>query len=286
LAGPADDVVLRTVPCLFDIGISSDLVDTSRLRIAPSAARVTVAEGLVPRLHLTAADDLVGDDFVYRREEERYLLRWHDAAFAVATDRVDIDAEDPRAAIEVYLIPVWSFVLAIHRRASLHGSVVARGGRAVAILGDSGAGKSTIAARAVAAGWDLVADDLVAWQTSGEVSAGSGYVRLLGDAAPDAGTDDTADAGGKIRLPASLARSATLAGVIVMEPRFDRLVRLSGVAALDAVLANRYIPFALDAEHRKRDLDSVTGIVRSVPVYGAPPRSLTVANLERVLDGS
>jgi hypothetical protein len=41
----------------------------------------------------------------------------------------------------------------------LHGSAVARQGRAVAIVGESGAGKSTLAARLVHRGFDIMADD-------------------------------------------------------------------------------------------------------------------------------
>src|SRR5205823_1032857 len=43
---------------------------------------------------------------------------------------------------------------------SLHASVVARDGAAVACVGSSGAGKSTIAARLCSQGWELLADDI------------------------------------------------------------------------------------------------------------------------------
>lgn len=54
--------------------------------------------------------------------------------------------------------------LLLHQRGLLvvHASVVARGGQAVAFLGNNGGGKSTIAAALYAKGYDVVADDVAA----------------------------------------------------------------------------------------------------------------------------
>ncbi|KRB90050.1 hypothetical protein ASE22_14110 [Sphingomonas sp. Root720] len=60
--------------------------------------------------------------------------------------------------------------LLLHRRGvtCLHGSVVSVNGRTIALLGDSGAGKSTAAAALVAAGGTLVSDDIAALLASGD----------------------------------------------------------------------------------------------------------------------
>ena len=57
-----------------------------------------------------------------------------------------------------------ALALLLHQRGLLimHGSVVARGDKAIAILGKNGWGKSTIAAALCAKGYDLVADDVTA----------------------------------------------------------------------------------------------------------------------------
>lgn len=63
----------------------------------------------------------------------------------------------------------------------LHGSVVLVGGRAIALLGDSGAGKSTAAAALVANGGTLISDDIAALRPEGEkftVAWGCANVRL------------------------------------------------------------------------------------------------------------
>lgn len=50
--------------------------------------------------------------------------------------------------------------LRLHDRHVLHAAAVERGGSAIIVLGDSGAGKSTFAFAAAERGWGMVADDL------------------------------------------------------------------------------------------------------------------------------
>ncbi|WP_374649281.1 HPr kinase/phosphorylase [Rhizorhabdus sp.] len=73
--------------------------------------------------------------------------------------------------------------LLLHRRGitCLHGSVVSVHGRTIALLGDSGAGKSTTAAALVAQGGILVSDDIAALRANGDrfiVARGCANVRL------------------------------------------------------------------------------------------------------------
>jgi hypothetical protein len=56
---------------------------------------------------------------------------------------------------------VFGYLLHLRDVLCLHGAVLERGGRVVAVLGDSGAGKSTIAAALVQQGGVLLSDDLV-----------------------------------------------------------------------------------------------------------------------------
>lgn len=73
--------------------------------------------------------------------------------------------------------------LLLHRRGvtCLHGSVVSVGGRTIALLGDSGAGKSTTAAALVAEGGTLISDDIAVLRSDGggfAVAWGCANVRL------------------------------------------------------------------------------------------------------------
>jgi hypothetical protein len=65
------------------------------------------------------------------------------------------------AGLETYLLGhVLSFVLLHHGEEPLHATAVVVGGRAVALVGDSGYGKSTLAAAFLASGHALLTDDL------------------------------------------------------------------------------------------------------------------------------
>ena len=78
------------------------------------------------------------------------------------------------------------YLLVLRGAVCLHGSVVRFRGRTVALLGDSGTGKSTLAAAAVRAGADLLSDDLVAFsdpRSSRSVAAGAATLRLTPETA-------------------------------------------------------------------------------------------------------
>lgn len=79
-------------------------------------------------------------------------------------DTIVVRAE-PLGSIEAFDHSLREHVLprTVHARGRLclHGSAIARGGRAIAIVGRSGAGKSTLAASLIERGFALVADDTV-----------------------------------------------------------------------------------------------------------------------------
>jgi hypothetical protein len=79
-----------------------------------------------------------------------------------------------------YLLgPVLGFVLALRGRLCLHGSALAVGGRAFALVGASGAGKSTTAAALALRGQAVLTDDVLPLEACGEhVHVLPGYPRL------------------------------------------------------------------------------------------------------------
>jgi hypothetical protein len=97
------------------------------------------------------------------------------------TPRVRSDAD----AASILLGPVLGGLLRLRGTVSLHGSVVEVGGSAVVLLGEKGAGKSTLAAALAASGAAVLADDVAALAESpdGGWIAQPGYPRLR--AAPD-----------------------------------------------------------------------------------------------------
>ncbi|WP_159031263.1 hypothetical protein [Streptomyces acidiscabies] len=99
--------------------------------------------------------------------------------------RLDIAEDTPRARRGVVRLVAFLLSAQLHSGGVpvLHGSAVARDGRAVAVFGDGGSGKSTLAFLAsTLAGWDFVSDDtLLAWDAGpGGPLAVSGAPRRLG----------------------------------------------------------------------------------------------------------
>jgi hypothetical protein len=102
--------------------------------------------------------------------------------------RIDVDPDsdaDP-AQLQGYLLGNALAVLLYQRkRLLLHASVVSINRRGVAFLGDSGAGKSSIAAAFLAKGYKLLVDDLASIdvvENSAWVDPGFPYIKLSNDA--------------------------------------------------------------------------------------------------------
>lgn len=139
--------------------------------------------------------------------------------------------------------------LLLHRRGivCLHGSVVLVGGRAIALLGESGAGKSTAAAALVAGGGTLISDDIAALRPDGDgftVAWGCSNVRL--DRATSARlveTDQhlaTAPWIGKVLWDVSGGRRAAPSPI----HRLDALYLLERAAGADATVVRTTITSA------------------------------------------
>lgn len=94
-------------------------------------------------------------------------MEYRDVGRFLVRDRRTIDVDiDPAFDLRLIGLPLFGPVMAclLHRQGLLvlHGSAVAIGGEAHVFLGDKGSGKSTTAAALIAAGFPLVADDVVA----------------------------------------------------------------------------------------------------------------------------
>jgi len=69
------------------------------------------------------------------------------------------DLEDP-AWLDVFVRRVLPRVAILFGASAIHSAAAAIGGRALLLLGESGAGKSTTSAALGAAGWDVLSDDI------------------------------------------------------------------------------------------------------------------------------
>ncbi|HVW41029.1 MAG TPA: hypothetical protein VHC18_06740 [Amycolatopsis sp.] len=178
------------------------------------------------------------------RDGDRALLRYPGLCDFVA----DRDLRDVTAHLQPGsdpgLIPVLAAgaLLAVHLMLRhclvLHASAVRLNGQAVAFVGASGMGKSTLATAMCGIGCDLVADDVLHVDSGMRVHPGSTETRLragaweLADAAPSHAVRTTADGRLALRPSARVSEPLPLVACVVPRPSRD----------VDEVLVQRLAP--------------------------------------------
>lgn len=169
----------------------------------------------------------------------------------------------------------------------LHGSAVARDGRAIGFLGNSGWGKSTLAAALVGRGWRLLTDDLLvvaglrggrAQGVAPTVVAGHPSMRLASEAADrlaersqvrhTAHTFTT-----KVRMDwdsAFLDETVALDRLFVLDPRLSELAEVvpmpTHVAVLELAQHTRVRRLLTSLAYQTAHLEQCSDLARSVPV--------------------
>lgn len=205
------------------------------------------------------------------------------------------------------LVPVLAAgaLLAVHLKLRhelvLHASAVHRGDGALAFVGASGMGKSTLAALLCASGHRLLTDDVLRVDLAGDsavrVHPGSTESRLrpaareLADAAPAGAVRPTADGRLAVRLSADADESVPLAACIVPLP--DRAAEVVAVRRLPPPRALlRMVRFPrlvgwLEPMSTAHEFQSLADLVERVPVleasvpWGPPFRPEIAAELVR-----
>ena len=182
-----------------------------------------------------------------------------------------------------FLGPVLGLVLRLRGVTCLHASAVAIGDRAVAFVGDAGAGKSTTVAALARKGFAALSDDIVALEErDGQFFVTPAYpyiclwpesvVALYGsaEALPKfAATYEKRC----LSLPKEALRFASepvkLGCVYVLGKRGDGPARVSAVPAREAfvtLVANTYATNMLDSAMRAREFETLGRLMQSVPV--------------------
>lgn len=196
-----------------------------------------------------------------------------------------------------YLVgQVLPLVAVLHGFEAFHASVVAFGGRAVAFVGHSRAGKSTIAAALIARGATFVADDLLvvrpddepprAWPGFGLTSLRHDALRRLprgaSDLGPCIGVDDDA-----LRLAVAVPPAPLpLAALFFLERAGrpdERLVEVVDPVDPRLLLAGSYMLLVRTPERLTRHLDVCARLARTVDAFrvsvppGAGPTDVAAA---------
>jgi hypothetical protein len=231
-----------------------------------------------------------GGGYVWRAEDLCEFTVDH----ALRHARVD---HSPALAEEQVSLLIGSFLaklLALSHRCVLHASAVERGERAIAFIGGSGAGKTTLAAACCAAGAALVSDDVLRVELragEGRCFRGSCELRLreavaqLAEQLPSAERRLTPD--GRAGVRPLLTRRTELPIAAFVAPRRRagtgslELEPLRGAAALRELLSAPRTLGWLRADQARAELGELAELAERVPVIAAtiPAGSLRDAGL-------
>lgn len=240
-------------------------------------------------------DDPADAVTLYGTSDGRYMhLAYADGVrFRLARDGREIWASWPESSSAAhagtYLLgPVLGFVLRLRGITCLHASVVVVGGRAVALVGPAGMGKSTTAAAFALRGGRVIADDIAVlipdgpewmvhptipglrlWDDSVEMLLGNREaLPLLAQGWEKRHLDlQSSTAGFWPDAPVPLGAVYILADA---DPAQHAACRLHGRDALMALVSNTYANVLLDAGMREAEFVALSALARSVPVWRVP----------------
>lgn len=175
-------------------------------------------------------------------------------------------------------VPAWW--LNLRGEPVLHASGVAVGGEALAFIGASGMGKSTLATLLCSAGASLVTDDVLRVQSAGGdflCHWGTGELRLRPNAAalatsfPHASASQSADGRTTLLLGENAAALPRLRAIVIPQPsRFHKELSVERLSALQASFHlngyARVYGWQVDAP-RRRQFELFARLAQVVPVF-------------------
>jgi hypothetical protein len=218
--------------------------------------------------------------------ESGYLLRFHRCGeFFISADLSTVEVRCDRSGRHE-LLPVLTsgtmlaFLLSLRGATVLHASAVALGDAALAFVGQSGHGKSTLAAlMCLDGGADLVTDDVLVVRAGAAVTCigGASELRLRSAAAPIAedrsniATRATVDERVAVSPPSTVSGPLPLAAIVIPWPTREsteiEIHRASASDALAALLAFPRVHGWQLADVITRDFLTLVKVVEALPVY-------------------
>jgi hypothetical protein len=217
------------------------------------------------------------------------------ARFAIEREGREVWADWPEDytledACTYLMGPVIAFILRIRGVTCLHASSIAVDGRAIALLGRPGAGKSTTAAAFAQLGYSILSDDVAVLNDQGaQFLVQPGYPRV--NLWPDSvhalfGSEDAlphiTPTWGKRYLPLDRnehkfqAAALPLGAIYVLGEHEAGLTspiveELAASGAFMTLVTNTYVNYLLDEEMRVREFDVLGRVVAGVPVRRVRP---------------
>ncbi|MCB1282076.1 MAG: hypothetical protein KDB18_11195, partial [Salinibacterium sp.] len=237
------------IPLHQDRPVGQTKADSIEIRVGSTIAASTDR----PQGHILLDLDIDGQYFTAVRSDEGFLLRFYDTCDVV------IDSTLGRALIHPYpdgdptilsvLVggPLLAFMLSMRGEAVLHASAVQVGSSAIAFVGSSGMGKSTMAALLSADGARLITDDILRLDLAHRpptCSLGATELRLrkaAGDLADRFAERPrrrvTADERDALAIPVATTPDLPLAAIIVPQPDRDLDPTRATVERIDPMAA-------------------------------------------------
>ena len=217
--------------------------------------------------------------------ESGYLLRFKNCGeFFISADLRDLEVRRDRSG-EVELLPILltgtvsAFLLALRGETVLHASAVSVDGAALAFVGQSGRGKSTVAALLCIAGAELVTDDVLTVDPGPPVmcTGGASELRLRQAAAgiaqgrPGTATRTTADDRVALAIETAPQRPLPVAAIVIPSPSRTatsvEFKQLEPSTALFALLSFPRVHGWQRSDVLTRDFSALADIVNRVPIY-------------------
>lgn len=225
------------------------------------------------------------------KKGDRYKIRFRHPhggllEFILSANAVDVFISNDVPEIDAvsFLIgPVLTAVCRLRRSTCLHASVMAMHGRALALVGEKGAGKSTTAAMLAKKGVQHIADDVaVLSEMSGQIITQTGYpfMRLTPQVAKlctyeTDNIDKVLSVGDKYYVPANTPGCETagpnwvpLKHIYVLHPIADKnaaneIIPMEPATALRELNSHASVKYIADKETQKRDFEIYANIARA-----------------------
>lgn len=180
---------------------------------------------------------------------------------------------DPRDVEKIRRGSAWLLLRQLEGRLAMHGSAVAKDGRAIVFLGRSGAGKSTMAAAMCSRGAELLADDAVAIDPGSEARTWTILPREIDhwlDAPSMVALGHQPSGAAKEPLRSTHAAESPARLVAFVDLSFaEGQPKASPIQGIQAVgsLVPQVARFVLDEPQRqRRELDLLHAMVDAIPI--------------------
>jgi hypothetical protein len=233
------------------------------------------------------------------RAEDQLLARFPDGTAFLVTSHcialVDAPGHYTIDDLAAYALgPVLAVALHLQGAVLLHAAAVAIGGKAILFAGDSGSGKSTIAAILHRLGYRVLSDD-VTEVADGEALASLAAIRLWPDVVealygPAGAFPDRAPSWEKKMVAVAPADSCPIGAILFLEERADspRIERLAPRDGWQRLMADTYTSRLPDPRMARRIFEQTSALADRIPMFAFSPPPLAASQelgafLERAL---